>query len=365
MAKIERVTQASFTFKGLIVAENRELGLKLRSVLENICSVIIQAYHACNDETVSKEVKAQKIRAFSGLGPEITFIEDFCEMETKSCKVPSIQKIMGDIYKEVKGLSIHLQSDLKQLNSATVYDNVFENLMLFIRAVHDFMREGHAVEVYKLNDIAQKTIGLVTQLRDLPRNDQLNEFGQFVSKKLNDLIKATAALVQAQHAGTPLETRLADCNKALQTSFPEMVTKTGNKNSNPTKENIAQHAKVTQEVFGTLNKIVQIIEEVKPKYGAELTETKEVIEQRKNNPAKVVDGGSKSRKPGFKPNVPANPPRKIGEAVASTKPIAVGSDFTLEGGVEESKDLLSAAQDMLEALKGITKSLEMDDLLKI
>jgi len=404
------VKKAAFRFKGVIVAENTSLALKLRQTLEHVCATIIEAYRVCNEQNIAAEVKIQKIHEIGNLTPQIDFIDEFCRSEAQSCKVASVQKRMMDIYQDVKQHVSRLKDDFKVIRTDTsIYDDVFDQLMTLLQAVTAFMREGHSVEVTRLLEVAEKTVQAAEQLKDMQRADMLVEFAQFASRKIIDLMRATKRLINAQNTGSNLADRLQACQDIMQACLPELIKRTRAKLQDPSDTNIAAHQKAAHQVFSCLEEITQIIKDVQVAYESELLETLEdyeppdylknldsavkgvnnmlaklhtaVEDAEKDNLRKGVgemakaivghlgDGNLDADKVAFVQAIKDGmnddndaffeSQRKLGDLMSSVKTKAKIKEVELEGESEETKDLLSAAQDMLSALKGITSSLDI------
>ena len=93
---------ATFSFKGVVAARNRDQARAMRNAVEHMCTTIIDTYRVCMDQAKTTEDKSSKLQEIVAVEPDLKFILGFVREEANACKVERVKVQMLQLASKIE-----------------------------------------------------------------------------------------------------------------------------------------------------------------------------------------------------------------------------------------------------------------------
>lgn len=180
---------ATFSFKGVVAAKNRDSARAMRNAIEHMCTTVIETYRTCMDQSRSIEDKKDKLAGILDVEPDLKFILNFIREESSACKVERVKVQMVQLASKMEPQIYQLLDELKMVKKDPhMYQRVFDGLLGVMDDNTQFLKLGHSVEQARVLDVAFNAVTLVRQVRDAANEDALINAAQLASGACMDLL---------------------------------------------------------------------------------------------------------------------------------------------------------------------------------
>jgi hypothetical protein len=187
---LRRKRQATFSFKGIVAAQDRDAAKSMRNAIEHICTVIIDTYRVCMDQSKGVAEKAEKLAQISDVENDLKYILDFVRAETNACKVERIRVQMAQLSSKMDDRIRGVIEELRMIRSDPhLYQKVFDGIIEVLTDNTSFLKLGHSVEQARVLDVAFQAVTEVRAVRDAATMDDLVNAGQLASASCINLLR--------------------------------------------------------------------------------------------------------------------------------------------------------------------------------